>query len=278
VIGNSSTGISPPGIFLTTSTADRTAPDGTPDPVNGSYGIQAFALDLQTGRLRWQWQSRYDGAAAGINTPPAPPALMDVDGDGTSEYLVFGDLAGRLWAIDAASGAALGGVPAYRVEGGAAQPIGAAAATQGAIAVFGTGGAAHADDEGTYALYAVEILPSGGRLLWKHQLEPGEKVWSAPSLDQLGHIYFAASTNYRPEGPATHATSTGRLVSLDRTGQPQTSTDTDSAIAGRVQVGEGLAVAVSLTGQVYQFGTFQRTFVPEELPAGPMRLFSWRLR
>ena len=278
VIGDPDDGLPSPAIFLTTSYANKTDQGGTIDPVNGEYGLQACAIDLLTGNLRWQWQSRYDGPAADINTTPAQPALMDVDGNGSTEYLIFGDMAGRLWAIDAATGAALGGVPVYTVAGGATQPIGAGVATHGRLAIFGTGGAEHADEDETYAIYAVEILPTGGQLLWTHILDPGEKVWNTPAIDQFGRVYFAASADYQPEEWKDQTTSTGRLVILDKTGQQQTSTSTDSAVPGKVQIGPDLAVAVSLSGQVYQFGSAQRTVDPDEQTAGSVRLFSWRVR
>lgn len=265
-------------IFLTTGFAEKTDLTGRADPVNGRFGVQAFALDLLSGSLLWQWQSPYGDQLADINTTPSQPALLDVDGDGSTDYLVFGDMAGRLWAITAVSGVALGGGPVYTVANGPAEPIGAGVATHGRIAVFGTGGAPHADDQATYAIYAVEILPTGGQLLWSHALEPGEQVWDTPVLDRFGRIYFAASTDYRPADPAAASASGGRLIHLDQAGQELTSTDTDSAVAGQVRVASGLAVAVSLAGQIYQFGSLRPTAAPENQPAGPLRLFSWRLR
>lgn len=278
VIGNSTAGAPQPDIYLTTGYAVRTDSNNLPDPLNGDYGIQAAALDLMTGSLQWQWYSAYDAPLTDINTTPAQAALMDVDGDGAVDYLIFGDMAGRLWAIAADNGLALGGAPLYTDPEGAAQPIGAGVAIYGRIAIFGTGGAEHADDNGSYAIHAVEILPSGGQLLWSYPLEPGEKVWDRPVVDRFGRIYFAASTGYLPDHDNRQETTGGRLVILDKTGQEQSSTVTDSAVAGRIEVGPGLAVAVSLSGQVYQFGTVHLPAEEDAAPAGSVRLYSWRLR
>jgi outer membrane protein assembly factor BamB len=278
VIGSIDADTTSPRIFLTAGLAVRTDLDNSPDPSNGSSGIQALALDILTGTLLWQWQASYANPQADFDTTPAQPALMDIDGDGRVEYLVFGDMLGRLWAIAADKGEALGGAPVYTLAEGAAQPIGAGVATHGRVAIFGTGGSLLADENATYAIHAVEILPVGGQLLWSYLLAPGEKIWSTPAVDRFGRIYFAASTGYPPEDPADPSASSGRLVLLDKTGQELTSTWTDHAIAGRVQIGSGVAVAVTLSGRVYRFGTVRLTPDPEAEAIGPFRLFSWRLR
>ncbi len=278
ITGTVATARDAPRIFLTAGFADRATRHGLLDPVNGAFGIQALALDLLTGALIWQWQSLYEAPLTTINATPPQPAALDSNGDGTTEYLVFGDLAGRLWAIDATTGAPLGGAPVYTVAGGADQPIGAGVAVHGRMVIFGTGGADHADRMAGYALYAVEILPTGAQLLWTYPLEPGEQVWEAPAIDRFGRIYFATTAADQPADPAAPWPVGGRLVILDKSGQEVSVTATDSPVIGQVRVAPGVAVAVSLTGHVYQFGSARRANSSDMPPTGPLRLFSWRLR
>jgi len=277
VIGTPAAEPNRPVLYLTTAYALKTNAAGLPDPINGSYGLRACALDPLSGNLLWQWQSPYAPPLTNINTAPAVPALLDIDGNGLTDYLVFGDMAGRLWALDAANGTPLNGGPVYQVENGAEQPIGASVTTAGRLVVFGTGGAEHADPAGSYAIYAVEVLPTGGQLRWIYPLDPGEQVWAAPNLDRVGRIYFAASTDYQP-GESPGGSATGRLVILDKEGQPLVETPTDSPVAGQVQVGDGAAIAVSLSGRVYQFGNVRQRTVPVGFAAQALHLLSWRVR
>ncbi len=278
IIGTPATEPIHPVLYLTTTFAEKTDATDRLDPVNGSYGIRACALDPRDGRLLWQWRSPYAPPLTNINTTPAIPALMDVDGNGQADYLVFGDMAGRLWALDATSGTPFGGGPVYQVQNGSSQPIGAGVTTHGRLALFGTGGAGHADPEGSYAIYAVEILPTGGLLRWAYPLDPGEQVWAAPRLDQVGRIYFAASSGYHPDRTPEDDATSGRLIILDKKGEAQLETVTDSAIPGQVQVGDETAVAVSLSGRVYQFGHARRQTAPAGLSAQSLQLLSWRVR
>ncbi len=243
----------------------------------GGSGVQAGALDALTGELLWQFSAAYDELSPVENATPAVPVLMDRTGDGVDDTLLFGDMAGRLWALDLGNGQPLGDAPAFVVPAGAAEPIGAGVAVRGRVAVFGTGGVEHADDNGNYAVYAVEILPDGGRLLWSYPLAPGEQVWDTPSFDAAGNLYFATAVDYLPQDPPTHSTA-GRVVSLDRTGTELLSRSTGEATVGRVFTAPGLAVSVALTGEVTQLGSAGRTDVATPAGPGPVRLLSWRQR
>ena len=267
-----------PAAFLTTSLAEPADPAGVPEPVNGRFGIRACALDPVSGQPLWEWQALYPPPATEVRAIPAAPALLDSDGDTLADAMVFGDMAGRLWVIDAITGQPWGDGPAYQVEGGGSQPIGAGVTVHGRLVVFGTGGAEHADPAGQYAIYGVEILPTGAQLRWSYPLAPGEQVWSAPVIDRLGRIYFAVSQNYRPDDPTAWDRSAGRLVILDRDGLELVSTPTDSAVAGRVRVAPGTALAVTLSGQVFQFGAVRRQPAGQDSWQGALQLFSWRVR
>jgi len=267
-----------PAAFLTTGLAEPADPSGAPAPLTGRYGIRAGALDPASGLPLWEWQVAYPSPIAGISTTPAVPAILDSDGDTLADALVFGDMAGRLWVLDAATGQPRGGGAAFQVEGGCDQPIGAGVAVHGRLVVFGTGGAEHADPNGGYAIYGVEILPTGARLRWRYPLAYGEQVWSAPVVDRLGRIYFAAAENYRPGEPGAGAGSRGRLIILDRSGRQLATISTETAVPGRVMVGPGAALAVTLSGRVYQFGSVHREVNASSSAAGALQLFSWRIR
>ncbi len=67
-------------------------------------GLIVYALDVATGQKLWQWQHEYKiGARNADNTVP-PVASVRYGNDGASSLLV-GDFEGRLWELDARSGA-----------------------------------------------------------------------------------------------------------------------------------------------------------------------------
>jgi len=246
------------------------AADFAPDL--GQGGIHASAVEAKTGRLLWQFSSVYDLQASVMNAPPAPPALMERNG-GEFDTLLFGDMAGRLWALDRRTGQPLGGEAIFTVPAGAAEPIGAGVAVYGRVAIFGTGGAEHADNKGRYAIYAVEVLPQGGRLLWSYPLAVGEKVWDTPSLDSAGNLYFATAVGYLQENLTS-----GRVVVLDHQGAEKLSRPTTAATIGRVVTAPGLAISVALTGEVTQFGAARRTNGATLAGPGSVKILSWRQR
>lgn len=243
----------------------------------GQSGVLAGAVEATTGRLLWQFSAVYDLLDPVVNATPAPPAMMDRDGDGDHDTLLFGDMAGRLWALDHSDGHPLGEAPIYTLPAGFAEPIGAEVAVRGRLAVFGTGGVEHADDNGRYGVYAFEILPDGGRLLWSYPLAIGEKVWSAPSFDASGNLYFATAIGYL-QGDQLAASTSGRMVTLDRTGVEKLSRATDAATIGRVITAPDLAVTVALTGEVTQLGAAGRTGGAASASPGSVKILSWRQR
>lgn len=241
-------------------------------PDLGQGGVHASAVEAKTGQLLWQFSSGYDLQASEINAPPAPPALMARDG-GEFDTLLFGDMAGRLWALDRRTGQPLGGEAIFTLPAGAAEPIGAGVAVYGRVAIFGTGGVAHAANRGRYAIYAVEVLPQGGRLLWSYPLALGEKVWDTPTLDAAGNLYFATAVDYLQE-----TVTSGRVVVLDHQGVEKLSRPATAATIGRVVTAPGLAVSVALTGEVTQFGAARRTNGATLAGPGSVKILSWRQR
>jgi outer membrane protein assembly factor BamB len=240
-----------------------------------SAGIHALALTLETGQLLWTFSTPYATSGPVAEATPAVPVLMDLDGNGRSDALVFGDLVGQLWALDLAAGRAFSDAPVYQLPAGAAEPIGAGVAVQGNLAVFGTGGVEDADNNHQYAVYAVEIRRDGGRLHWTYPLAAGEKVWETPVIDAEGHLLFATAVDYLSPARSGEQATSGRIVALNRAGEEDLSRDTAAATVGRIAIAPGVAVSVALTGEVTQFGSVDRLTESADRP-GPVRILSWR--
>ncbi|BCR04646.1 hypothetical protein DESUT3_17150 [Desulfuromonas versatilis] len=265
-------------VFLT-STYSAKKPNSS-----GSYGINALALDLVSGNKVWQFSAPYSGTVSNVNEVPALPALMGLDQQGTVTKLVFGDMAGQVWALDPKTGQSIHrsnnqDLPVYTVPGGA--PIGGGVAVFQDKVVFGTGGANFASDNATYGVYAINVGDSGSAsLLWKLDLNQGEKVWSPPTIDSQGNIFLSTAKGFNKSlNPDSQGTTSGRLLILDmnNSGSVKRSVDIEGAGLGNVEVGDGVAVAISFDGKVTQIGS------PQSGGGGggekaPVRVFSWRLR
>jgi len=99
-----------PVIFAVTNWVKKKNPlnwkqDCDVDATNCVQGISAFAIDFETGNILWEKRLPYlpDSQnlknATDITATPGVPALMDMDNNGTSDFVVFGDHQGRLWAL-----------------------------------------------------------------------------------------------------------------------------------------------------------------------------------
>jgi outer membrane protein assembly factor BamB len=248
-------------------TADFTGAD--------SAGIHALALELATGQELWQFTAPYSASGIVAEATPAVPALMDVDGDGRRDTLVFGDLIGQLWALDLEDGHAYGEAPIYVVPGGAAEPIGAGVAVQNQVVIFGTGGVEHSSDNYQYALYAVEVMADGSPLRWRYPLAMGEKIWEMPTVDVSGNVLFGTAVDYLSLARAGEQLTTGRIIALKAGGEEEVSHDAEAATLGRVVTAPGVTISVALTGEVTQFGTASRLQGPAGSP-GSVKILSWR--
>lgn len=241
----------------------------------GSAGINVLAVNLETGLLNWQFNAPYAATGPIAEATPAVPSLMDLDGDGDNDALVFGDLVGRLWVLRLADGQAHGGEPVYVTPGGTAEPIGAGVTVSGREVFFGTGGVDGTDNNMQYAVYAVEILDDGGHLRWTYPLTVGEKVWAAPVLDTAGNLLFATASDYlsllRDGEPST----SGRVIALNHAGGEELSRGTTAANIGKVVVAPGVFLSVALTGQVTKFGAVSRLSLFPAKP-GSVRILTWR--
>jgi len=244
-------------------------------PQTGAVGMHALAVSLADGQLLWQFSAPYAASGPVAEATPAVPALMDRDGDGHHDTLVFGDLAGQLWALDLGDGQAYSNGPVFTVPGGIDEPIGASVAVQGKVVVFGTGGVTGTSDLFQYALYAVNVSAGGSSLLWRYPLQPGEKVWAAPVVDAFGNVIFATATGYLPLAQTNEQATTGRLVVIDKEGVELSRRETAAATVGQVVASPGIIVSVDMKSEVTQFGTASRMTGPDE-DRGSVRILSWR--
>lgn len=102
-------------VFVTASWIDKKNPadytqDCTSTPANCVYGVSAYAINLLNGDIVWETRLPYTGDATNINDTPAIPALMDIDNNGTHDYVIFGDFQGRLWGLRTTDGKSMAGV------------------------------------------------------------------------------------------------------------------------------------------------------------------------
>lgn len=256
-------------VYLTFGTATRINADGQADVDNGRYGVMACALAVADGRLLWRFAVPYPETAADLAEPPSLPSLLTTPA-GEIDGVVFGDLAGRLWVLDPGNGAPRGGGPLWQAPDGVNEPIGAGLAVHNRQVLFGTGGVEFAAAERTYAVYAVEILTEGARLLWRQPLAPGEKLWGPPSLDRFGRVYVGVGTG--------HEDAAGRLLVIAADGALANSVALAGTPLGGLTVTMGTVIAVSHSGQVEQFGTLQEEPAATGADPGRVRVLSWRVR
>ncbi len=264
----------------------------SPQPV---WGLSVFALNFFNGNLEWETKILYDGNAEGVNDTPPLPALMDYGNNGTDNYVIFGDLEGRLWILNALTGKSVvsGGGPAFTVGAGANEPIGVPVAIYDHDIVFGTGGRDSLYDESTYTyhLFAVSIDNLGNITdLWNpaFALNPGEKVWSTPVIDANGYVYVGTASGFTDVGaPNTVvSTSTGRFLVLSlATGQlAKTSSGAtinpislSSAVLGNIAVENNHVTLQLFNGQVIQVGSSSSTsFTSNITPTNPVKTLWWR--
>ncbi|WP_338869837.1 hypothetical protein [Myxococcus stipitatus] len=66
-----------------------------------TYGMEVFAIDAATGQKLWQWEQDYTQAWVDNSAPTAPTVLTDTGG---AARLYVGDMEGRLWELDGATG------------------------------------------------------------------------------------------------------------------------------------------------------------------------------
>jgi hypothetical protein len=107
------------GPTLKNGTVQNLAVAVTNNRGTGGNGVVASALSLETGTLVWKFGYQYPSPPrgnAGDNTMtatgvPGGAVGVDMTGGGFATHLVFGDLYGNLWKLDAATGVSSTGSP-----------------------------------------------------------------------------------------------------------------------------------------------------------------------
>ncbi|TQF15617.1 hypothetical protein FJV41_12550 [Myxococcus llanfairpwllgwyngyllgogerychwyrndrobwllllantysiliogogogochensis] len=66
-----------------------------------AFGMEVFAIDAATGQKLWQWEQDYTQSWVDNTSPTAPTVLTDTGG---ASRLYVGDMEGRLWELDGATG------------------------------------------------------------------------------------------------------------------------------------------------------------------------------
>ncbi len=299
-------------VFITSSWIKKKNPqDYTQDcDVNPSgcvYGVSAYAIDLLNGDIIWETKLPYTGDAVGINDTPAIPSLMDIDNNGTHDYVIFGDFQGRLWALRTTDGESLAGTdvngdykPVFEVQGvdingqldgnpvGAAEPIGASVSVYRNIVVFGTGGADYASDTSVYHLFTISINPSGGyTLINVYTTDAGEKIWGKPVIDKYLNIYVGTAKDYYSlVSDVSTLNSQGRItiVSL-KTGSVTNITDDSGnewfqgGFVGGIDLDNRHAYAVTFSASGSTQNTIQiggEVFTPTISTENPFKVLWWK--
>ncbi len=270
---------------------------GTVSSPHNVWGMSVYALDFRTGDPVWATKILSTGDAEGINETPAIPVLMDVDDTGTQDYVVFGDMQGRLWILRTSDGKALtDDAPAYVVKDsssglpvGAKEPIGASASVLRNYIVFGTGGRDSLSDESNthFRVYALQLTPVGVKSLWTDPvsgrdtamvLNADEKVWSAPLMDSQGNVYIATGQGYSGVGrpDLVRTGSTGRFILADRTtGAFKAAPVTlPGAVVGGIDIENKHAYVLTFDGKAVQIGG--EDFIPSRAEGNPIKILWWK--
>lgn len=214
----------------------------TTDTTGCVYGVSAFALDLDTGQVKWEKSIPYSSDAGDIVAPPAMPALMDRDNNGSYDYVVFGDMQGRLWALRTTDGRNLtGDTPVYEVKvlgsdgkdtttkAGYKEPIGAPVSVYRDYVVLATGGTDYAStgasDGQKYRIEVVKIgLTGATKVNGQAVVLEGynstdkigsEQVWAKPAITSDLKVYIGTIRSYNSDDDVSKLKSTGRVIVLD---------------------------------------------------------------
>lgn len=241
-------------------------------------GIQAYAFNLSTGNLMWQFSADYTGSQ---NDLPGAITVVDSDKDGYEDIVVLGDMEGRLWELNALTGANVNGAGVPLFNGGAGAivtnagvnyPIAASAtitvnSDNHLVAVFGTGGTdwAPADATHIHSIIAVDmtnkrsadLINGVGTVLWQIALNQGEKAWGSPTVANSQVYVTTAYGTLESANPSDDINSTaqqGRLRAIDLDAGTLSFDLEVGNSRGSVYVKDGHAYASTLDGKVVQLG------------------------
>lgn len=190
----------------------------------GSQDGTVYSLDAKSGCIRWRFET-----TAEVRTPVVVPAA-----NGTLKRAFFGDLIGRVYAVDALTGKELWrarvdphpsttitGAPIYfdgilyvptsSLEEATADPKYACCTFRGSVVAFDA-----ASGKRRWQRYTIDEPPvqTGTTALGTQIFAPsGAAVWNAPTLDVLrGLLYIGTGNNYT--GPANARSNS--VLALDR--------------------------------------------------------------
>jgi hypothetical protein len=238
-------------------------------------GVRGYAFNLLTGRLMWQFSADYTGSQ---NDLPGAITAIDRDQNGYEDTLLIGDMDGRLWELNALTGANVNGVGIPLFNGGAGAivtnagvnyPIAAAPAitvdkNNHLIAVFGTGGTdwAPADASHIHKVIAVDMTEKrvspdttngAGTVVWQVALGVGEKAFGSPTVAH-GSVYMTtAYGTMESANPSDDLNSTAQRGNLRAINLVSGAVDTTTSIGnsrGGVYVKGGHAYTATLDGIV----------------------------
>lgn len=231
-------------VFLTSSWKSKKDASGAicaTDVVGCTFGVSAYALDIETGNVVWHRSLPYTADAVGINDVPAAPVLMDRDNNGSYDYVVFGDMQGRVWALNTINGVNIkGDTPAYQVKKlgsdgkdaspveftNSAEPIGASVAVYRDYIVLATGGADYASDTRDYRVEVLQLKSSGiekqndktivtGGFANEGVTVHGEKIWAQPTISGDLKVVISTAKSYFSNQVVSTLESFGRILILD---------------------------------------------------------------
>ncbi len=300
-------------VFLTSKWV-RQVDVGTESEPHNVWGLSVFGLDFFSGNIIWETKIMYTGNAEGINDTPAIPVLMDYGNNGTDDYVVFGDMQGRLWMLKAVDGTSMTGdthaftVPLQEGSGkvdpnddgvivpaGSVEPIGAMVAVYKNYIVFATGGRDSLSGENSYKyrVFSLQLTGDGIVNVWKRtsaeiadgkkewlELGAGEKVWAQPVIDAYGNIYIGTAIGYADVGRPDEVrnASTGRLVQAGlNTGAQTASVDLGAggAIVGGIAIENNHISILTFDGRFIQLGS--GFFSSNAVLENPIKPLWWRI-
>jgi hypothetical protein len=245
-------------------------------------GIQAYAFRLDTGALLWQFSSDYSGSQ---NDLPGAITAIDKDQNGYEDTVLIGDMDGRLWELNALTGANVNGVgiPLFAQSTPFKPPLGGLVSNAGVnypiaaspsitvdknnhlLAVFGTGGTdwAPADAAHIHSIIAIDmtekqsspgVTNGAGYVAWQIALGVGEKSYGSPTIAHNSVYVATAYGTMESANPSDDLASSGgqsgnlRAINLN-TGALDSTTAVGN-MRGAVYVKDGHAYTSTLDGQV----------------------------
>ena len=262
----------------------------------GGAGIYVAALGMQTGSVKWEFKYAYPspprGVAADLPLPasgiPAGVVAVDLTGGNQVSHVVFGDLYGDLWKLDAGTGVSATGAttPLFSFTTNK-KPIGAVPAifakTSGGVQYAAVTSGGYDDplstswSSGTQRVVAVKLTATTPMnetttacqtcdLLVNQSLGSGERGFGRALVvgTQLFVTTETADANLTTFG-ASGAT-TGHVLAIDLTGNSSTTTNTvrggigSVALSGTTLISSDsdqqgkLTITAATTGAKVDFG------------------------